>query len=195
RLRGNRNFATRDAYEEFIRSVVQRRNKDRQQRLSEELRLLKDLPRKDWRDPRELTVAVSPWSTVIILRSTYSVPSRLIGSKLRALVYSDHVELYFGVTQIQEMPRVRPGEAVINYRHVIGQLVRKPGAFQNYRYREELFPSVTFRRAFDKLLLADPARGHVEYLRILNLAAMNGESAVQRALHLLLDTEQTVSVE
>lgn len=194
RLRGNRNFATQDSYEEFIRSVVYRRNKDRRQRLADELKLMKDLPCKDWNDPRELTVSVSPWSTVVIFRGTYSVPSRLIGSKLKALVYSDRVELYFGAKEIQRMVRVRPGEALINYRHVIGQLVRKPGAFLNYRFREELFPSLIFRKAFDKLWSADTQRGHVEYLRILNLAAMNSEAGVERALQLLLERALEISV-
>ena len=34
----------------------------------------------------------------------------------------------------------------IDYRHVIWSLVRKPGAFARYVYREEMFPSLVFRR-------------------------------------------------
>lgn len=195
RLRGSRNFATVDAYEQFLQAVIYRRNKDRKARLAEELPLLRELPRRNWNDPRELTVSVSPWSTVVILRSIYSVPSRLIGMKLRAMVYSDRVELYFGKKEIQLMPRIRPGEASINYRHVIGHLVRKPGAFPHYRFREELFPTSTFRRAFDKLSAADTQKGHQEYLRILHLAAMNSESEVDRALQLILQSGEPPTVE
>src|SRR5262249_53866347 len=106
RLRGNRNFASQAAYEEFVATIVYRRNKDRKLRLTEELAALQELPRRHWDEPRELQVSVSPWSTVVVFRSTYSVPSRLIGMKLKALVYSDRIELYFGTKEIQSMQRV-----------------------------------------------------------------------------------------
>lgn len=195
RLRGSRNFASQAAYEEFIQSIIHRRNRERKERLAEELRLMPELPRRDWNDPREFTVSVSPWSTVVILRSTYSVPSRLIGAKLRALVHSAHIELYFGTKEIQRMSRIRPCEASINYRHVIAHLVRKPGAFPNYRFREELFPTLTFRKAFDTLIAADRQKGDQEYLRVLNLAAMNSETDVERALDLLFQANQIPTLE
>ena len=74
------------------------------------------------------------------------------------------------------------------YRHVIGSLVRKPGAFARYRYREELFPTLTFRRAYDALVesLSGVWEADVEYLRILHLAARTLESEVETALELLL---------
>lgn len=185
RLRGSRDFASRTAYEEFIQAVVYRRNRERKLRLAEELRLLKELPRRDWSAPQEIFVSVRPWSTVSILRSLYSVPSRLVGTKLRALVYADKVELYFGKNLVQEMKRVKPGELAINYRHLIGHLLRKPGAFKNYQYRDELFPTAIFRKVFDQL----EAAGHSdkEYLKILHAAAMDGEQRVETALTLLLE--------
>jgi hypothetical protein len=71
------------------------------------------------------------------------------------------------------MPRlVGKKLAAINYRHIIDSLVRKPGAFANYRYREEMFPTSSFRMAWDSLRSA-----HVEkvadkmYVQILQLAA------------------------
>jgi hypothetical protein len=193
RLRGSREFATRNAYEEFIHSVIYRRNKDRKERLNEELKLLKELPRRDWNAPQELFVSVQPWSTVSILRSIYSVPSRLVGAKLRALVYANRVELYFGKNLVQQMPRVRPGEAAINYRHVVAQLVRKPGAFRNYRFRDELFPTSTYRRLFDRLEQA--GKDEREYLKILNLAAMDGENVVETAVQLLLEMQSPPTVD
>jgi len=192
RLRGSRDFPTRTAYEEFFQSVIYRRNKDRKQRLAEELRLLKELPRKDWDAPQELFVSVLPWSTVTIARSIYSVPSRLVGAKLRALVYADRIELYFGKNLVQQMPKVHPGESAINYRHVIAQLVRKPGAFQNYRFRDELFPTTTYRKAFD--CLKEAGKNEKEYLKILNVAAMEGESIVETAVQILLEM-QTIPTE
>lgn len=195
RLRGSRDFPSRTAYEEFIQAVVYRRNRERKLRLAEELRLLKELPRRDWSAPQEIFASVRPWSTVSILRSLYSVPSRLVGARLRALVYADKVELYFGKNLVQEMKRVKPGELAINYRHLIGHLLRKPGAFKNYRYRDELFPTAVFRKAFDQL----EAAGHAdkEYLKILHAAAMDGEQRVETALTILLElnylpTEESV---
>ena len=89
---------------------------------------------------------------------------------------------------VQTMPRLRKeDEHKIEYRHVIGWLVRKPGAFARYRYREDLFPSVTFRRAYDRLLTTWGERADVEYLRILKLAATAGEHRVASVLARLLD--------
>ena len=81
------------------------------------------------------------------------------------------------------------GNQLINYRHIIHSLVRKPGAFSNYRYREQMFPSLTFRVAYDRLRENSPARSDSEYLRILKLAADNLECDVEAALNLLLDTQ------
>lgn len=194
RLRGSRDFVSRSAYEDFFQSLVERRNRDRKVRLCEELRLLQELPRRDWNAPQEqLFVSVRPWSTVSILRSLHSVPSRLVGAKLRAIVYAERIELYFGKNLVQEMPKVRPGESSINYRHMIAHLVRKPGAFKNYKYRDELFPSAIYRKTFDCLEAA--GRDDKEYLKILSTAALDGESLVETALSLLMEMKQIPSVE
>jgi len=100
------------------------------------------------------------------------------------------VRMFLGPTLVLEMARQEPGRKRINYRHVIGWLVRKPGAFAHYQYREELFPSLTFRRAYDVLLKERPERADKEYLAILNHAAMNSEQDVETALELLLEQAQ-----
>jgi hypothetical protein len=85
------------------------------------------------------------------------------------------------------MPRLQgPVDHRIDYRHVIWSLVRKPGAFARYRFREELFPSMTFRRAYDVLRSSRGDRADVEYVRILHLAASTMESLVESALATLL---------
>jgi len=71
--------------------------------------------------------------------------------------------------------------------------VRKPGAFENYRYREDLFPTSRFRMAYDALREARPERGHKEYLEILALAARRSETAVDEALRTLLSSDRGVS--
>ena len=79
------------------------------------------------------------------------------------------------------------GEANVNYRHVIGSLVRKPGAFARYRFREQLFPTLHFRLTYDALREWRGDRADVEYVRILHLAATTMEATVDSALSLLLE--------
>ena len=131
---------------------------------------------------------VRRWSTIRVAHRTYSVPSRLMGHTVEARVHADLVEVRYRGQLVETMPRLRgEDEHRIDYRHVIGWLVRKPGAFARYRYREDLFPSVTFRRAFDALQATHGERADVEYLRILQLAALHGEARVTDALRALLD--------
>src|SRR5690606_33016757 len=97
-----------------------------------------------------------------------------------------YVEVLYRGECVERMPRLRRGDHRIDYRHIIGSLVRKPGAFARYRYREELFPALTFRRAYDALVGSHGERADVEYVRILHLAATSGETAVRQTLDGLL---------
>ena len=86
------------------------------------------------------------------------------------------------------MPRLLgQGQHRIDYRHVIWSLVRNPGAFAQYRYRDDLYPSLSFRRAYDALCTSRPQGADQEYVRLLHLAASTSEDAVTVALELLLD--------
>ena len=190
RLRGSREFASVAEYEKFIRRILDQRNKGRKQRLAEEMAALKDLPERDWNDPKEVLPTVTSFSTISVDKVVYSVPSRLIGRELKALVYPETVRVFLGNTLVQEMPRLAPGSRRINYRHIAAHLLRKPGAFANYQYREELFPTVTFRQAYDVLKQQRPERADKEYVAVLNLAAMNSEQDVEAALATLLEAGQ-----
>jgi len=187
RLRGSRYFVSVAEYEKFIRRIVDRRNKGREGRFAEELAVMKRLPERHWSDPVEERPQVTAFSTVSVGKALYSVPSRLIGRELRALVYPEAVRLFLGDILVQEMPRIEPGARRISYRHVISQLLRKPGAFANYQYREELFPSVVFRQAYDVLKQKRAQRADKEYLAILHLAAKGSEQDVEAALTVLLE--------
>ena len=93
---------------------------------------------------------------------------------------------------VERMERVRgEGEANVNYRHVIGSLVRKPGAFARYRFREQLFPTMHFRLTYDALREWRGERADVEYVRILHLAATTMEATVDSALSLLLEAGES----
>jgi hypothetical protein len=124
------------------------------------------------------------------------VDSRLIGEQIQVRLYAEHLELWYGQQCLETMPRLRgEGKHRIQYRHIIDWLVRKPGAFGNYRYREELFPTHRFRMAYDGLRRQHPSRAAKEYLGILHLAARDNEAAVDEALRTLLDKELPISLE
>jgi transcriptional regulator with XRE-family HTH domain len=188
RLRGSREFASRAAYLRFVSDLVRLRNHTRQVRWVEERERLSPLPTMPLDPAQELRVTVSRFSTIRILRNTYSVPSRLIGHTLTVRVRAEVLELYLGATRLETLPRVRgQHQQQINYRHLIDSLVRKPGAFAQYRYHDALFPSLLFRQAYDCLCHSHPQRADQHYLRILHLAASGSETEVETALALLLE--------
>jgi hypothetical protein len=93
------------------------------------------------------------------------------------------------------MPRLRGEEKHrINYRHIIDWLVRKPGAFEHYRYRDDLFPTSRYRMAYDVLKEKNPGNAGKEYLKILHYAAQESESGVDDALRLLFDQDRDVNI-
>jgi hypothetical protein len=183
-LRGHADFATVLIYEAFVRAVVERwRNGAITERLIADRAALQALPSAAIPSYTIYLAVVRRWSTIRVAHRTYSVPARLMGHTVEARVHADLVEVRYRGQLVQTMPRLRgEDEHRVDYRHVIGWLVRKPGAFARYRYREDLFPSVTFRRAYDALQTTHGERADVEYLRILQLAALHGESRVTDAL-------------
>jgi transcriptional regulator with XRE-family HTH domain len=188
RARGSRDFRDRASYEQFLQELVRRRNATRAARWVEEQAALRPLPATPLAPCREVVARVSRFSTVHILRNTYSVPARLIGATLLVRVRAETLELYRGTAKLLTLPRLPGhGRQRIDYRHVVWSLVRKPGAFANYRYHDDLFPTVTFRRAYDALATGRPERADREYVRVLHLAAGTSEAEVEAALLLLLE--------
>jgi hypothetical protein len=186
-LRGSRDFADVGCYLEFVETVRARLNAATSARLLEERSKLGPLPSSRLPDYTTYELVVRKWSTIHFGRKTYSVPSRLIDCAVEVRQHADVVEVFYRRKLTATMPRIR-GEQLfrIDYRHVIWSLVRKPGAFARYRYREELFPSITFRRAYDALVDARGERADIEYVRILHLAASTLESCVEATLEKLL---------
>lgn len=195
RLRGSREFSTVEEYEAYLKEMVRERNRTRRERVVEELKVLKPLPTNEWHEPKEYAVTVSAWSTIVISGAVYSVPSRFIGQLLKVSVYAGKGKVYYGKHLVQEMPRLLAGSKDINYRHLIFHLLRKPGAFRNYQFREELFPRVIFRQAYDALCKANDSLADKEYLNILNQAAIGNEHEVALALQIILDEKQVPTQE
>lgn len=191
-LRGSRNFESIEAYEAFLFDIMEKRNAGRQERLAEEIAAMKPLTAKPWPQMRELNVRVGQNGILRVGNNGYSVPSGLKGKRVTARIYEWHIEVWYANQRIESMPRV-PGahHYQINYRHVIDSLLRKPGGFRNYRYRDDLFPLEVFRQAWDVLNQhLPPRRADLTYLRILKQAALGLESEVAQALRLLLDQDQ-----
>jgi hypothetical protein len=145
---------------------------------------MQPLPPTSLAEYQELGARVSGHSTIRVKNITYSVPSRLIGQRLRVEIYESVLKLYLGRERVLEVPRACGDRgAVINFRHVVGPLLRKPGAFGNYQHREQLYPTVEYRAAYDRLVADHGQRpGTIEYLHVLKLAMEHTVEAVQAVL-------------
>lgn len=192
-LRGSRDFASRQEYEEFLEKLFMQLNRGRKARFDQERACLQPLPSKRLPAYTEIRdVLVSKGSTITVRKNIYSVHSRLRDQHVVVRLYSEHVEVYFSGRKIQCMQRLRGTEGhEINYRHIIDWLVRKPGAFANYRFKADMFPTSNFRIAYDALREChSPFRADKEYLSILHCAAQESELLVNQAISILLNEEK-----
>jgi hypothetical protein len=188
RVRASRDFPNREAYERFLADLVRVRNLKRTAHFVEEQEALQPLPTAPLAPCQEIRVTVSQFSTIFIKANVYSVPSRLIGTSVLVRLRAETLEGYVGSTVVFTLPRlVGKQQHRIDYRHVIWSLMRKPGAFVAYRYRDDLFPSTTFRLAYDRLVSGGVERADRNYVRLLHLAASTSESEVETAITLLLE--------
>jgi hypothetical protein len=187
-LRGSRDFATLAAYEQFLESVMEQRNQGRQTRLAAEMAVMQSLAAQALPAYQEVRVKVNRAGLIRVQNNSYSVPTTLIGHQVSVRIYEWHLELYYRRQQVEMMARlVGQQKQQINYRHLIDSLLRKPGGFRHYRYREALFPGLVFRQAWEQLeQWYSPRKADLVYLRVLRLAARHSESEVATALSLLL---------
>jgi len=187
-LRGSRDFATRGEYEQFLDHLYDHLNKGRKVRFEQERTHLRPLPAHRLPDYTEIRgVLVSKGSTIHVRKNVYSVHSRLRDEHVTIRIYAEYLEVLLGMVMIERLPRLRGADNhKINYRHIIDWLIRKPGAFANYRYRSDLFPTSQFRIAYDLLRTQCPVRADKEYLNILHAAAYGSEELVNRALHKMI---------
>lgn len=192
-LRGSRDFESFEEYEGWLQEIMRKRNRLRSKRLTEEFEVMKPLEASMLPAMREYRPRVSRNGTIQVLENTYSLPSGLKGREVVVHVYEWHIKVYFGGKLVRQMPRLKgKRKRDINYRHVIHTLLKKPGGFRNYLYRDEMFPRPAFRAAWEDLdQRLRPRQADMEYLRVLKLAADNLETDVELALELLLDSGET----
>lgn len=194
-VRGSRDFESVEAWQAFIDDVVRKGNLARGRRVTEDLAAMRELVVDRLPEFDEEDVLVSEWSTIRVKHCSYSVPSRLIGEWVKVRISEDRIEVrYAGKTELECERLRRRHQRRIDYRHVIWSLVQKPGGFARYVYREEMFPSVVFRRAYDAIQTPHHGvKGDLEYLRILHHAATSMEADVEAALSLLLAEDTAVT--
>jgi hypothetical protein len=162
-MRGSRDFDDLPAYRRFVDEIVSRRNARNAKRIDSERAALQDLPGRRTADYEEVTVRVTSAGGFTLRKVFYSVPSRLIGHRLRVRVFDDRLAVFVGGTPLMTVPRGRPlpsgkHDQVVDYRHVIHSLRRKPMALLRLVYRDQLFPREAYRRTFDVLVEHLPAQ-------------------------------------
>ena len=190
-LRGSKDFESRDQYIKFLETIVKRLNAGREQRLQEELEVLRRLPQRQLNDCVYLKKTVTQSSTVHVFNNSYSVHSRLIGEHAQIKLYVDHLEVWYAQRIVERIARLKGrGSHTINYRHIIDWLERKPGAFANYRYQADMFSSSYFRMAYDELKRTRPLQADKEYVQILKIAAQEGESTTEIIIRGLLSKQE-----
>ena len=194
-LRGSRDFDDLEAYRGFVAEVVGRRNARNDKRIALERAMLLPLPARRTCDDEETIVTVTSSSGFTLRKVFYSVPSRLIGHRLRVRLYDDRLECFVGATQVMALKRGRAHANgkhghVIDYRHVIHALRRKPMALLNLVYRDQLFPRRAFARAFDTLVTR---RGEKTACRTLvELLSLAHERACEAELAEIIDRDLEV---
>ncbi|MBW2573066.1 MAG: IS21 family transposase [Deltaproteobacteria bacterium] len=196
-LRGSRNFVDRREYDQFLSKLFKQLNSGRRKRFLQEQSVLHRLPKHRIDSCKKSSMKVGPSSTIRVNHNVYSVDSRLIGERIKVRLYADRLEIWYGQKKADTLPRLRgEGKHDINYRHIIDSLVRKPGAFENYRYQDDLFPTSRFRIAYDNLKKRHAQSSAAKkYLNILYLAARESETAVDDVLRVLIDKNMQISDE
>jgi len=193
-LRGGGAFDDLDAYRRFIDEIVGRQNAARRRAIELERAALSPLPPMRTTDFEQALVTVTRSSAFVLRRVFYTVPSRLIGHRLRVRLYDDRLDCFLGGSLVLTLRRGRiaPDRVarglrghVIDYRHIIHSLRRKPQALLNLVYRDQLFPRTAYRRTWDRLIEAGPPRSACRVM--VALLALAHEHVCEAELAVVLD--------
>lgn len=201
-LRGHRDFADRAAYEAFVRETVMRRNRRNAAAFRIEREQLRALPVRRTSDFVEDEARVTRYGTFTVRCILYSAPSQLIGHRLKVRLYSDRLECYLSGALVLSLARGRsaPGRRrgqMLDYRHFIDALKRKPQAFKGLAFRDALFPREAYRQMWGQLEARLPQRQACQSIvALLEMAARDGvEAALAKRLDALLHAGELPDVE
>jgi hypothetical protein len=191
-MRGINDFDDMASYRRFIDEIVSRKNAHNTRRIEAERPALQSLPGQRTSDYEETVVTITSSGGFTLKKVFYTVPSRLIGHRLRVRLYDDRLDLFIGGTALMTLTRGRASAAgkrdhVVDYRHVIHALRRKPMALLNLVYRDQLFPRDAYRRTFDRLLekLCEKSACRL----MVDLLALAHERGCEADLAALLDAD------
>ena len=174
-LRNSKDFYSIADYKKFLIRITNQLNAGRGKRFEEELGVLGKLPETRFDDYKNMdNIRVGKSSTLNIQHNTYSVHSRLIGEKIQARIYADHIEIWYAQKMVEHIPRQR-------------------GAFENYRYKEDLYPSSWFRIAYDWLRSNMALQANKHYVKILYYAAKEGQTVTESAIRYLLEHDKELT--
>ena len=191
-LRGSRDFDNLDAYRRFVDEIIGRQNANNRKRIELERASLAALPKRRTADYEEKVVTVTSSGGFILRRVFYTAPSRLIGHRLRVHLYDDRLDCFLGSTPMMTLRRGRQpspdkGGHVVDYRHVIHALRKKPMALLNLVYRDQLFPRLAYRKAFEALC-ADVGDKRACKVTV-ELLALAHDRACEAALAQIIDAD------
>lgn len=191
-LRGSRDFDDLDAYRRFVDEIVGRQNANNRKGIELERPHLAELPKRRTADFEEKVVTVTSSGGFILRRVFYTAPSRLIGHRLRVHLYDDRLDCFLGSTPMMTLRRGRQpspdkGGHVVDYRHVIHALRKKPMALLNLVYRDQLFPRLAYRKAFEALC-ADVGDKRACKVTV-ELLALAHDRACEAALAQIIDAD------
>jgi len=155
-LRGSSDFNSVESYSSWLDALVQGLNRRVQDKVNEERKSLIPLPVSKGVDYEEIVVKVVSTSTIQVKRVMYSVPSRLIGERLRVRIYEKHLALYLGNKKTLELSRSFAKDnnhraRQIDFHHIIPSLVKKPQAFRHSVLRDDLLPNDQFRAIWQRV--------------------------------------------
>jgi len=189
-LRGSRDFDTIADYRAFIDALVGRRNARNRKRIDVERAVLRPLPMRRAEDGEQAMVTVTSSGGFMLRRVFYTVPSRLIGHRLKVRIHDDRIDVFLGGTPLMTLPRGRGYGAdrrghVVDYRHVIHALRAKPGALPGLVYRDQLFPRDAYRRLYDAAMEALPERAACKL--VVGALAIAHERGCEADLAALID--------
>jgi len=193
-MRATSDFPDLAAYRCFIDEIVGRQNARHAKRIDSERAALQDLPDRRTCDYEQVTVRVTSSGGFTLRKVFYTVPSRLIGHRLRVRLHDDRLEVFIGGTHLMALPRGRAHpsgrhDQVVDYRHVIHSLRKKPMALLNLVYRDRLFPRAAYRRTFEALLETLPDRQACRVMVDLLALAHDRGCEAELAAHLAADLE------
>jgi hypothetical protein len=179
-MRGGGDFTDLLGYRRFIDEIVSRKNAHHAKRVAVERPTLQPLPGQRTCDHEETVVTVTSSGGFTLKKVFYTVPSRLIGHRLRVRLYDDRLDVFIGGTPLMTLARGRAPSGgrhahVVDYRHVIHALRRKPMALLNLVYRDQLFPRDAYRLTFDRLIEKLPEKSACRLMvNLLDLAHERG---------------------